>query len=263
MKRYNDRQDLSGDRIIDDLANALAMSCNRHRAFDASLFVFVPKCGTWVAQFMEVTAHYGSQHHNRPVKLPQNVAPQFLLARFAWTLFARIKTFLEAGTPRLIRIQSKDPISGMFKEEDRLLGREDIKKILQAGRGQSASPRKRSAPDPEPEQRDAVYADLRHRKGPCNTVDSIGSDAHVTQQPDTPQSPAINSVHSTRVAKSQALPPHHDLLCRQTYLLDASFDGRQSTTGAEEVDEQRRTSGPRAAALRNSRPTNRELICCD
>jgi hypothetical protein len=108
-----------------------------------------------------------------------------------------------------------------------------------------------------------VYADLRHRKRPCNTVGSIGSDAHVTQQPDTPQSPAIDSVHSARVAKSQALPPHHDLLCRQIYLLDASFDGRQSTTGAEEVDEQRRISGLRAAALRNSRPTNPELICCD
>ncbi|TIA35300.1 hypothetical protein D6C78_06241 [Aureobasidium pullulans] len=218
MQRYNDRQDLSGDLITDDLANALAMSCSRHRAFDAGLFVFVPKRGTWVAHFMEVTAHYGSQHHNKPVKLPQNVAPQ-----------------------------------------------EAINKILQAGRGRSASPRKRSAPDPDPEleQRDAVYADLRHRKRPCNTADSIGSDAYVTQQPDTPQSPAIDSVHSTRVAKLQAPPPHHDLLCRQTYLSDASFDGRQSNTSAEEVHEQRRISDLRAAALRNSRPTNRELICCD
>jgi hypothetical protein len=96
------------------------------------------------------------------------------------------------------------------------LGREAINKILQAGRGRSASPRKRSAPNPDPEleQRDAVYADLRHRKRPCNTADSIGSDAHVTQQPDTPQSPAIDSVHSTRVAKLQA--PHHTM----TYCAD-------------------------------------------
>jgi hypothetical protein len=163
----------------------------------------------------------------------------------------------------LVRVQSKDPIGGRFKKEDRLLGREVINKILQAGRGRSASPRKRSAPDLEPAQRVAVYADLRHRKRPCNTVDSIGSDAHVTQQADTPQSPAIDSVHSTRVAKSQALPPHHDLLCRQTYLSDASFIGRQSTASAEEVHEQRRISGLRAATLRNSRPTNRQLICCD
>jgi hypothetical protein len=145
------------------------------------------------------------------------------------------------------------------------LAREAINKILQAGWGRNASPRKRSAPDPdpEPEQRDAVYADLRHTKRPCNTVDSIGSDAHVTQQLDSPQSPAIDSVHSTRVAKPQALPPHHDLLCRQTYPSDASFDGRQSTASAKEVHEQRHISGLRAAALRNSRPTNRGLICCD
>jgi hypothetical protein len=208
----------------------------------------------------EVTAHYGSQHHNRPVNLPQNVVLQFLLTRFAWTLFPSIKDFLEAGAPHLVRTQSKDLISGRFKEEDRLLGREAINKILQAGRGRSASLRKRSAPDPEPEHCDAVYVDLHHYKRPCNTMDSIGSDAHVTQQPGTPQSPAIDSVHSTRVAKSQALPPHHDLLCRQTYLSDTSFDDRQSTTGVEEVDEQRRSSGLRAAALRNSRLANRELI---
>jgi hypothetical protein len=88
------------------------------------------------------------------------------------------------------------------------LSREAINKILQAGRGRSASLRKRSAPDPEPEQRDAVYVDLHHHKRPCNTMDSIVSDAHVTQQPDAPQSPAIDCVHSTRVAKSQPLPPH-------------------------------------------------------
>jgi hypothetical protein len=170
----------------------------------------------------------------------------------------RIKNFLEAGAPRLVRIQSKDPISGRFKEEDRLLGREAINGILQAGWGRSASPRKRSAPDPdpEPEQCDAVYAYLRHTKRPCNTVDSISSDARFTQQPDMPQSPAIDSVHSTRIAKLQALPPHHDPLCRQTYLSDASLDGRQSTTSAEQVHGERRISDLRAAALRNSRPTN-------
>jgi hypothetical protein len=53
MQRYNDRQGLSGDLITDDLANALIMSCSRHRAFDAGLSVFAPKCGTWVAHFMK------------------------------------------------------------------------------------------------------------------------------------------------------------------------------------------------------------------
>jgi hypothetical protein len=139
---------------------------------------------------------------------------------------------------------------GGFKEEDRLLGREAISKILQAGKERSASRRKRFASDPESEQRDAVYADLRHTKRSCNTVYSIGSDAHVTQQPAAPRSPAIDSVDSSRVAKSQALPPHHDLLRRQTYLSDASSDGWRSVPGAEEVDEQRRIPSLRAAALR-------------
>jgi hypothetical protein len=83
MQRYNDRQGLSGDLITDDLANALIMSCSCNRAFDAGLFVFAPKCGTWVAHFTEVTAHYGSQHQNRPVKLPEDVVLQFLYTRFA------------------------------------------------------------------------------------------------------------------------------------------------------------------------------------
>lgn len=114
MQQYNDRQDLSGDGITDDLANALTMSCARHRAFDAGSFVLVPKYGAWVAHFMEATAHYASQHHDRPLTLPANVAPQFLLARFAWTLFPRIKNFLEAGVPRLVRVQEKDDGSGEY-----------------------------------------------------------------------------------------------------------------------------------------------------
>jgi hypothetical protein len=43
MQRYNNRQDSSGGLITDNLANALAMSCSRHRALDAGLFVFVPR----------------------------------------------------------------------------------------------------------------------------------------------------------------------------------------------------------------------------
>jgi hypothetical protein len=109
--------------------------------------------------------------------------------------------------------------------------------------------------------RDAVYVDLRHTKRPCNIVYSIDSDAHVTQQPATPRSPAIDSVDSSRVTKSQALPPHHDLLCRQTYLSDASSDGWQSVTGAGEVDEQRRIPSLRAAALRSSRPMCFSAVC--
>jgi hypothetical protein len=104
--------------------------------------------------------------------------------------------------PRSWRAPSRPSSKQRSYQEDRLLGREAINKILQAGRGRSASSRKRSAPDPEPEQRDAVYADLRHTKRPCNTVDSIGLNAHVTQQPATPRSPAIDSVDSSRVAKS-------------------------------------------------------------
>jgi hypothetical protein len=43
MQRYNNRQDSSGGLITDNLANALAVSCSRHRASDAGLFVFVPR----------------------------------------------------------------------------------------------------------------------------------------------------------------------------------------------------------------------------
>jgi hypothetical protein len=147
MQQYNDGLYLSGSDDIDDLANALTMSSGRCRAFNAGNFVIVYKYGAWVSHFMELTTHYTSQHHNRPVALPCNVAPEFLLARFAWTLFPRIRGFLGPGVPRLVRVREKNALSGQLEEVDKLLSEQDITGILQTGREQSPNPRKRSASD--------------------------------------------------------------------------------------------------------------------
>lgn len=64
------------------------------------------------------------------------------LGRFAWTLYPRIKNYLGAGVLRLVRDQSKDANSGVHQEEDKMLGRRDIKKIPQAGEVRSTSPEK-------------------------------------------------------------------------------------------------------------------------
>lgn len=86
---------------------------------------------------MEATTHYASQHHDCSLKLPANVAPQFLLARFAWTLFPRIKNFLEADVPRLVRLQEKDVVSEEYEEVDKLLSKKEISTILQRTEGEA------------------------------------------------------------------------------------------------------------------------------
>lgn len=74
MQRCNDGQDCAGELVTDGLTNALAVSFSRHRIFDAGIPDLAPKCGMYVAHFVKMTAHYAPYHHNRPVKLPQNLA---------------------------------------------------------------------------------------------------------------------------------------------------------------------------------------------
>lgn len=119
------------------------MRCDVHRAFDSARFVLVPKQGQWVAHFLEKTAHYTSQHHNRPLQLPPNVALQFYLARFAWALFPRTKNFFESGVSRLVRVESRDSATGEYEETDKVLSLHELQSLLSVGRGRSVSPRKR------------------------------------------------------------------------------------------------------------------------
>jgi HNH endonuclease len=104
MRQYNGRLDPHGDCITDDMANAIAMRADIHRAFDECRFILVRKDGLWVARFLELTYELGRMHHNRPPELKPGVSAMFLLVRLAWAIFPHARACLEAGGPKLVRV---------------------------------------------------------------------------------------------------------------------------------------------------------------
>jgi hypothetical protein len=144
MARYNNASDISGDTIIDDMANAVALRSDIHKTFDDRKFAFIPKgkeqC--WVAHFFEDTRNLGGQYHNRRVSISTDVPTEFILARFAWTVFPRVRHFVERGPPRVLRITQTSE-NGEYTESTKTMGRDDF--IAHAGpaqRGRSGSPKK-------------------------------------------------------------------------------------------------------------------------
>ena len=103
MRRYSMSGTLSGDKITDDIANAVAMREDIHTAFDRGKFVITRKAGKWMAHFVDFTNELGNLYHNRPLTLKSSVSSMFLLARFAWTIFPMVRTFVEAGYRRHLR----------------------------------------------------------------------------------------------------------------------------------------------------------------
>ncbi|KAJ9634235.1 hypothetical protein H2199_009065 [Coniosporium tulheliwenetii] len=139
MRRYNARLDISGDVITDDMANALAMRADIHRAFDGCKFAFVRKAGRWVAHFLETTYELGRMYHNRPVEMAAGVAPEFVLARFAWSVFPLVKAFMEHGPERLVRV--REVCEGGLREVVKTLDPVGFAQITGTTRGRSASPK--------------------------------------------------------------------------------------------------------------------------
>ncbi|CCG82270.1 protein of unknown function [Taphrina deformans PYCC 5710] len=230
MQRYNDREDLSGDAITDDVANSLLMRTDIHRAFDQARFCIVPKEGRWVAHFLEKTVHLASQYHNRPLPVPSNVAPQFFLARLAWAIFPRIKNFFETGVPRLVRVQEKQPETGEYTETDRMMGKHDMAALLSTGRGRSSSPRKRVAPQ---DGNDTCFT-----RAIAVAVDSVQGHAISPSPPVYP------------LSSSTIRPP------KKRRRADTEQDN-------SDQDERCRHFRMRAAAVRSRRPTHLDLMCCD
>jgi hypothetical protein len=136
MRQYNGRLDPHGDCITDDMANAIAMRADIHRAFDECRFILVRKDGLWVARFLELTYELGRMHHNRPPELKPGVSAMFLLVRLAWAIFPHARACLEAGGPKLVRVWERT-LDGI-REIDKVVHPVEVSRI---DRGWSASPR--------------------------------------------------------------------------------------------------------------------------
>jgi HNH endonuclease len=103
------KQPRPGCQPVDNPRNAILLRSNIHTSFNYKRFAFVPKlaeCSTGSLAYVthifcspephELTALY----HNVALQPLTGVAPEYLFARFAWTIFQFVSTFLQAGIPR-------------------------------------------------------------------------------------------------------------------------------------------------------------------
>merc|ERR1711881_641030 len=105
MSRYNNQLELSGDVATDDMANAIALRPDIHTAFDQGYFMIARKKEHWVLHFLRTTHDLGRDYHRLPVDINPNLAPEFLMVRFAWAVFPLVRSFLERGGERLIKVR--------------------------------------------------------------------------------------------------------------------------------------------------------------
>jgi hypothetical protein len=139
MFRYTKPQ-RPGSEPVDDAQNAILLRSDVHTIFDQKRFGVVPKSSLLVVHIMapgsslELTRLY----HNVPLQPLVGVAIQYLLARFAWTVFAYTSGFIQQGMERLlcIHVGDEENIKNFSGEQCRQL-------FLQGPKSRSQSPRKR------------------------------------------------------------------------------------------------------------------------
>ena len=94
MAMWNNDLTLDPDNLLRDLSNAVLLRSDMHTAFDQRKFVFFPKdSGGFVLHMLEPTSDIGQLYHNTRVNIPL-CSPEFLFARFAWSLFPSLSGFL-------------------------------------------------------------------------------------------------------------------------------------------------------------------------
>jgi HNH endonuclease len=97
---------------VDDITNSISLRADLHIAFDSQVFVIVKKKGSWVANFFLPTSETAQMYHNSKAIIHEQVRPEFLFARFAWTLFQMSpigpKDFLSSGPRPIIKFENGD-----------------------------------------------------------------------------------------------------------------------------------------------------------
>lgn len=133
---------------IDDSSNAILLRSDIHTIFDSKRITVVPKLspsGTPQYALHVLAAGASWQmvnlYHNVTLRPLTGVAPEFMLARLAWSLFGYSKDFLRQGIARklLIRAGNRWVVQEISAE----------KCISLATRSRSSSPKKRKADSSE------------------------------------------------------------------------------------------------------------------
>ena len=145
------QQNLMGQYIgpgsVDEMlhpVNTVHLRSDIHSIFDAKRFAIVPKHGKFVVHsFNELPGSEVLRLYHNVELHPMQAGIEFLLARFAFTVFGHLRTFLGAKVERRLRVR------GANREwEERQVSAEDCARYgvqtAMQGKSRSASPRKRT-----------------------------------------------------------------------------------------------------------------------
>ena len=98
MFRYTNRQ-RPGTEPINDAQNAILLRSDVHTIFDQKRFVIVPKSSVLVCHIIApgTSIQLTNLYHNVSLQPLIGIAIQYLLARFAWTIFTQSLDFMQQG----------------------------------------------------------------------------------------------------------------------------------------------------------------------
>ncbi|KAJ9199091.1 hypothetical protein DTO166G4_7368 [Paecilomyces variotii] len=184
MARYG-KTSRPGSEPIDNPRNAILLRSDIHTSFDYRRFTFVPKPRCTASTdlrdggnearayaihiFCSPDPHeLTSLYHNVTLQLLTGVAPEYLFARFAWTIFQFIPIFVQAGVPR--RIALYEPATSLTSSVPRTepliktLSGEECRLLPLRNKSRSSSPKKRKPEDEETGSTDMNCERGRQRK---------------------------------------------------------------------------------------------------
>lgn len=150
MSQYCSNKIPTGGRsTIDDDRNALLLRRDLHWLLDANRFVFVPKFddqGHPVLLIHVLQPSKGRElehlYHNRTLHPLRSVAPAFLHAHFALSIFKNCSPLASGGEQQLYKIRIFDPVK--FKYQVKEMSRKQLRQY--STRSRSTSPSKRARP---------------------------------------------------------------------------------------------------------------------
>ena len=109
MFRYTNQQ-RPGSQPVDDAQNAILLRSDVHTIFDQKRFAIVPKSSILLVHIVAPgpSLQLTNLYHNVSLQPLVGVAIQYILARFAWTIFAQSVNFMQQRLKRRLCIYVGD-----------------------------------------------------------------------------------------------------------------------------------------------------------
>ncbi|KAH0562857.1 hypothetical protein GP486_002530 [Trichoglossum hirsutum] len=266
MWQYNRRHDIAGDAVTDDIANALAIRSDIHRAFDEGKFVLARKSNCWAVHFLGNTCDLGRMYHNRPIEVKAGVSLEFILTRFAWAIFPLVRGFMERGPERVVKVPVQCE-EGLEEEIVKTLDPAGFEQITAASRGRSASPKKRKAASIPVVAEVKRFCTISHLKPDDEMPTSTDYQSDNEEEKKEEEEEEEKEEKEKEEEKDCTLDVYSDDRKNSVQPLPTQvshgFSARRKNFNAEDEAEIKRLSNLRMDELRKRRPKDPSLFCCD